>query len=94
MKRDSTLVRSSRVFPTRLPVSRAQAAAEKVGMPVDEGVHRLSSLLAADEAYVLSTSSDLTPVTKVGDVALASAPDSEHRARILAAMDDLLLSFE
>ena len=68
------------------------AAAEN--FRVDEGVHRLSSLLDADEAYVLSTSSDLTPVTKVGDEALLSAADSEHRVRLLAGIDARLATFE
>ena len=72
----------------------ALEAAAAAGYEVDEGVHRLSSLLDADEAYVLSTSSDLTPVTKVGDEALLSAADSEHRVRLLAGIDARLATFE
>ena len=72
----------------------ALEAAAAAGYEVREGVHRLSSLLDADEAYVLSTSSDLTPVTKVGDEALLSAADSEHRVRLLAGIDARLATFE
>ena len=54
-------------------------------------VHRLSDLERADEVWIASTSADLLPVSRVGDVEIAVTPDSDARRAISAAMAELAL---
>lgn len=73
----------------------ALRAADRAGVAVDEGVHRLRDLERADEVYVLSTGNDFTPVSAVGGTQFpASAVDSPSRVRVLAAMDDIVRELE
>ena len=73
----------------------ALKAARAAGIPVHEGIHRLSKLWQADEVYILSTGNDLTPVSRVGDVDFPQSQDgSPNRTALLAAIDETGRRFE
>jgi branched-subunit amino acid aminotransferase/4-amino-4-deoxychorismate lyase len=55
-------------------VLAAKAAQEILQIPVEEGVYRLSDILQADEAFVMSSTRGIIPVDSIGDTKSFSPP--------------------
>lgn len=55
-------------------VLAAKAAQEVLQIPVEEGVYRLSDILQADEAFVMSSTRGIIPVDTIGTKSFPSGP--------------------
>ncbi|HEX2444404.1 MAG TPA: aminotransferase class IV, partial [Vicinamibacterales bacterium] len=55
------------------------------GIPVRESTLRLEDLLGADEAFITSTTRNITPVVRVGDQMIGAGKPGPVTARLIAA---------
>lgn len=64
-------------------------AAQRLGIPIDEGVHRLGEVQSRAKAvWVQSTGNDLTPVTRLGGLEMGE--DSGFRSELLGAIAEIV----
>ncbi len=67
--------------------------AQQIQLEVREGSYPVDELLEADEVFITSTTRDILPVSRIGDITLEVGPMTKNLMRDFADMGDLALDW-